>query len=175
MLIVDWDLHHGDGTQSIFAGDESVYQISIHSALDLYMALACGSHYGTSIVGQQLGHCNLPVMSGAYTDEMIEGLHFSGVFYRSNEILPVFYQALEDIPWKPDLILIFSGYDGHANDQGSSIMDWTDESFRQLTRRVLDLARRSNSPVLSVHGGGYTLPVVISAAKAHVEELASYE
>ena len=134
MLIVDWDLHHGDGTQSIFAGDESVYQISIHSALDLYMALACGSQYGTSIVGQQLGHCNLPVMSSAYTDEMIEGLHFSGVFYRSDEILPAFYQALENIPWKPDLILIFSGYDGHMNDQGAGIMDWADESFRLLTR-----------------------------------------
>jgi len=37
ILIVDWDIHHGDGTQSIFANDPSVYCLSIHSCLDLYM------------------------------------------------------------------------------------------------------------------------------------------
>src|SRR5215510_1049873 len=60
VLIVDWDIHHGDGTQSIFANDSTVHCISIHSAADLYMALAAGLRYGTTQTGESLGHQNIP-------------------------------------------------------------------------------------------------------------------
>ena len=174
VLIVDWDLHHADGTQFIFREDSSVYCISIHSALDLYMALACGSQYGTTTYAQQIGHCNIPLMSESFDDSMVKLLNFSGVYYRHQESITSFQRFLDQIPWEPDLILIFSGYDSHIEDQGKGITNWTDDNFKQLTRAVVDLASKSVCPVLSVHGGGYNLPVVVSAAKAHVDVLAAY-
>lgn len=174
VLIADWDIHHGDGTQSIFANDSSVHCISIHSAADLYMALASGLRYGTTQTGKLLGHQNIPIVSKAYDDNFIAQANWGGEFYRAEESLEIFKQSLDNIPWKPDLILIFSGYDAHKDDQGRDIMNWTNEDFVSLTKFVLDLARKVSCPILSMHGGGYTLPVAISAACSHVETLANY-
>jgi acetoin utilization deacetylase AcuC-like enzyme len=69
VLIVDWDIHHGDGTQSIFANDPNVHCISIHSAADLYMALASSLQYGTTSTGETLGHQNIPVLTKAFGDD----------------------------------------------------------------------------------------------------------
>ena len=85
----------------------------------------------------------------------------------------MFEQALKHIPWQPDIVLIFSGYDSHKDDQGLGITNWIDADFVKLTRYVIDLARRTNCPVLSVHGGGYHLPVTVRAAASHVFTLAS--
>lgn len=52
-LIIDWDFHHGDGTQAIFAGDRSVHCISIHSAIDLYMSMMRVTEHGTSEVDER--------------------------------------------------------------------------------------------------------------------------
>jgi acetoin utilization deacetylase AcuC-like enzyme len=106
--------------------------------------------------------------------EAIEQMKLDGEFYRAPQILPAFQAALDSLPWMPDLVLIFSGYDAHRDDGGAGITDWTDDDFRQLTRRVLDLSKRAGCPVLSVHGGGYNLPVTIAAAVSHVEVLAGY-
>ncbi len=174
VLIVDWDIHHGDGTQSIFANDPTVHCISIHSAADLYMALVAGLRYGTTITGESLGHQNIPILGKMYDDNFIAQMNLDGDFYRAEQSLDVFRQSLNKVPWKPDLILILSGYDAHKEDQGRNIMDWTNEDFVSLTKLVLDFARKVGCPVLSQHGGGYTLPVAISAACSHVETLATY-
>lgn len=175
ILIVDWDIHHGDGTQSIFSHDSSVYCISIHSAADLYMAKVSGLKHGTTVVGKEVGHCNIPILHEMYEDELFEQLKLEGRFYRSHESLSIFQEALQQIPWNPDLILIFSGYDSHKNDCGNGVTNWTNLEFRQLTEYVLDLAKRVSCPVLSKHGGGYKLPVTLSATLSHVEVLANYE
>jgi acetoin utilization deacetylase AcuC-like enzyme len=174
VLIVDWDLHHGDGTQAIFANDPSVHCISIHSAADLYMALACGLRYGTTETGEALGHQNIPLLAKSLDDAFLAQVDWGGRFYRAEESLSVFAQALEKVPWRPDLILIFSGYDAHQEDQGRDVTDWTDEDFVSLTQQVLNLAHRADCPVLSVHGGGYNLAVTVSAAGRHVETLVTY-
>jgi acetoin utilization deacetylase AcuC-like enzyme len=173
ILMVDWDIHHGDGTQSIFANDPSVYCISIHSAADLYMALACGLKYGTTTIGQELGHCNIPLLDREFPDDLFERMNLGGRFYRANESLSAFQAALELIPWQPDLILVFSGYDSHKDDCGKGITDWTNQDFQLLTRYVLHVAQKAACPVLSAHGGGYNLPVTISAAASHVQVLAN--
>jgi acetoin utilization deacetylase AcuC-like enzyme len=175
ILIVDWDIHHGDGTQAIFANDPGVYCISIHSAADLYMALACGLRYGTTTAGEEVGHCNIPLLDRSFDDSFAEAMHLTGKFYRAHESLQAFQSALDQMPWAPDLILIFSGYDGHADDCGRGITDWSNEDFKRLTRNVLELAGRAACPVLSVHGGGYKLPVTVAAAVSHVEVLAAYQ
>jgi acetoin utilization deacetylase AcuC-like enzyme len=175
VLIADWDHHHGDGTQSIFANDPSVYCISIHSAADLYMAKVCGLKYGTTTMAEEVGHCNIPVLDQTFDDDFFESMGLGGRFYRAHESLEAFRSALEQIPWNPDLVFIFSGYDAHKEDGGKGITDWTNEDYRLLTQYVLELAQRSSCPVLSVHAGGYRLPVTISAAVSHVEVLASYQ
>ena len=81
---------------------------------------------------------------------------------------------MAEIPWLPDMIMIFAGCDSHKDDCGAGVTDWTNGEFRALTRRVLDVAIRASCPVLSVQGGAYNTPVAISAATAHVEELATY-
>jgi len=175
VLIVDWDIHHGDGTQSIFANDPSVYCISIHSAMDLYMGAVRVLRYGTTTMGEEVGHCNIPLLSQIYGDDFFERVGLGGKFYRAHESLRVFQSALQQIPWTPDLTFIFSGYDSHKDDCGKGITDWDSQEYKLLTRYVLELARNASCPVLSVHGGGYKLSVTISAAVSHVQVLASYQ
>ena len=174
VVIVDWDIHHGDGTQAIFANDPTVYCISIHSAADLYMAKAAGLHAGTTTAGAAVGHCNIPVLSQVFDDGLFEQIGLSGRFYRADEVAAVFERALAELPWQPDLICIFSGYDGHRDDCGRRITEWTEQDFERMTRLVLDRAALARCPVLSVHGGGYKLPVTIASAMHHIEVLASY-
>jgi acetoin utilization deacetylase AcuC-like enzyme len=172
VLIVDWDIHHGDGTQSIFANDASVYCLSIHSLADLYMATQRVMKDGTTTAAEAVGHGNIPLLSEIYTDEMAGELGLSGKWYRAAESLAAFQAALDNVPWTPDLVCLFSGYDSHRDDCGAGVTNWTNDDFRWLTQRVLDQAKRSNCPVLSVHGGGYQLPVTVAAAVEHVHVLA---
>jgi acetoin utilization deacetylase AcuC-like enzyme len=173
VLIVDWDIHHGDGTQAIFAHDPSVCCISLHSAADLYMAAAGDLRVGTTTAAEAVGHCNIPILHRGYDPAQLTELGLEGRLYRAEESLPALREALERLPWAPDLVCIFSGYDGHRDDGGRNITNWTDEDFAALTETVLELAGRAGSPVLSVHGGGYTLDVAVSAAARHVETLAT--
>jgi acetoin utilization deacetylase AcuC-like enzyme len=173
VLVVDWDIHHGDGTQAIFANDPSVYCLSIHSLADLYMATQRVMKDGTTTAAKAVGHCNIPLLSEIYTDEMAGQLGLSGKWYRAAESLAAFQAALDNLPWTPDLLCLFSGYDSHRDDCGVGITNWTNDDFIWLTRRMLELAKRSNCPVLSAHGGGYQLPVTVSAAVEHVRTLAS--
>jgi acetoin utilization deacetylase AcuC-like enzyme len=174
VMIVDWDIHHGDGTQAIFANDSTVYCISIHSAADLYMAKAAGLQAGTTTAAAAVGHCNIPVLSQVFDDNFFEQVGLSGRFYRAQEAAAVFERALAELPWQPDLICIFSGYDGHRDDCGRRITDWAEQDFERMTRLLLDRAALARCPVLSAHGGGYQLPVTIASAMRHIETLASY-
>jgi acetoin utilization deacetylase AcuC-like enzyme len=174
ILIIDWDIHHGDGTQSIFSNDKSVYCISIHSAVDIYMAKASDLKLGTTTVGDAIGHCNIPILIQSFPVEILASEGLTGNFYRGEESLDIFADALSKIPGKPDLILIFSGYDSHKDDCGKNITNWTNSDFQRLTKLVLDFAKKISCPVLSSHGGGYNLSVTLSAAVSHVEVLANY-
>ncbi|MEM7336311.1 MAG: histone deacetylase [Chloroflexota bacterium] len=174
ILIVDWDLHHGDGTQSIFANDKTVYCLSIHSIADLYMTVSKGLRMATTESGQSIGHCNIPILADAFDDDFFEHMNLDGEFYRAKDSVRKFEEAIENVPWLPDYIFIFSGYDAHINDQGRGVMNWDNEDYQFLTRIVLELSKKAGCPVLSVHGGGYTLPVTIDAALSHVEVLAKF-
>jgi acetoin utilization deacetylase AcuC-like enzyme len=174
VLIVDWDLHHGDGTQAIFAHDPTVYCISIHSAGDLYMALAAGIRHGTTTAAAEVGQCNIPILHALYDDGFADHMKLNGKFYRADESLTIFQQAVENLPWQPNLICIFSGYDSHKDDRGKDITNWSNEDYRTLTKMVLNIADQADCPVLSVHGGGYTLDVVVEAATHHIDELAKW-
>lgn len=174
VLILDWDIHHGDGTQAIFSGDTSVYCISVHSAVDLYMAKASRLALGTTTAAVEAGHCNIPVLDQRFGDDVIATLGLSGRFYRADESLAAIAEALDAPPWQPDLICVFSGYDAHRDDCGRHVTGWDTADFGWLTRLVLDRAHKAGCPVLSVHGGGYKLPVTVAAANGHIRSLATY-
>jgi acetoin utilization deacetylase AcuC-like enzyme len=175
ILLVDWDIHHGDGTQEIFANDPSIYCISIHSGLDLYMATQRVLREGTTSAAKAVGHCNIPLVDPRFADEkLIADMGLSSQFYLAHESIKVFQSALEHLPFTPDFIGIFSGYDSHKDDCGKGITEWDYDDFRTLTRCVLDLAQKAGCPVLSVHGGGYNLPVTAASAAAHIETLAMH-
>ena len=78
-------------------------------------------------------------------------------------------------PFKPDLLIIFSGYDSHRDDCGKEITDWVEADFVDLTKMALDATKRWDCPIISVHGGGYNLPVTVSSAQAHIKTLAEYK
>jgi acetoin utilization deacetylase AcuC-like enzyme len=176
VLIVDWDIHHGDGTQQIFDDDPTVHQISIHSAVDLYMLGASNIEQGTTTYAESVGHCNIPVLWDGYDDDFFKEIGLPGKFFRAAQIKQELRAALGRMPFSPDLIFIFSGYDGHKDDCGEGVTHYTNEDFRALTRIVLDYAASRKLPVISVHGGGYASPlsITINAALAHVEELVNY-
>jgi acetoin utilization deacetylase AcuC-like enzyme len=173
VLIIDWDHHHGDGTQAIFAHDPSVYHISIHSLADLYMIKQVGIEPATSSAAAKLGHCNIPLLSKRFDDRFAEQMKIEGRFYRAHESIAALSSALANLPWKPDLICVFSGYDAHRDDCGAGISDWENNDFRRLARLACDCARLADAPLLIVHGGGYTLEVTLGAAQAVLEEVAN--
>jgi acetoin utilization deacetylase AcuC-like enzyme len=172
VLIVDWDIHHGDGTQAIFAHDPKVHQISLHSGMDLYMMKASKLSAGSVEGGRADGHCNIPVVHEVFDDAFARKAGLTSGFYRSHNCLARFEQALNELPFTPQLIFILAGADGHIEDCGKDITNWTCADFKSLTRLVLAAAQRANCPVLSVQGGGYNLPVTVATTVAHVEVLA---
>lgn len=173
VLIVDWDIHHGDGTQAIFADDPSVFQISIHSAADLYMATMRVLPAGTTTAAAAVGHCNIPLLLDRFDAEDWAAFGLGGEFYRGHESIPMLAEALQALPWTPDLICIFAGVDSHRDDCGGGITNWTNDDFQSLTRLVLAAARSASCPVLSVQGGGYKLPITVAALTSHVAALAA--
>ena len=174
ILIIDWDIHHGDGTQSIFANDPTVHCVSIHSLADLYMSKVASMEVGTTSYATQVGHHNIPILHAVFEDDLLDHLTLQTDFYRAAQSIPKFREALQTLPFSPDLILLFAGCDAHRDDCGSEITDWVEDDFRQLTEAVIDLAEQAGCPILSTQGGGYHLPSTIATTAVHVDTLAHY-
>ena len=155
VLIADWDVHHGNGTEEIFYEDGSVLYFSTHQA---------GWYPGTGWeddTGQGEGKgatVNVPLMGGT------EG----------SEILAAFRERLVPAAdaFEPELVLVSAGFDSHAADPLGGLM-LTDEDFAALTELTLEIARtHCGGRLVSVLEGGYSLDVLRSAATAHVRALA---
>ncbi len=154
VLIVDWDVHHGNGTQDIFYDDPSVLFFSTHQS-PWYPWTGSREETGT---GKGRGTTlNRPFPAGAGRKEIV------GAF--QDDLLPVVNR------FKPELVLISAGFDSRRGDPlGRFVL--TDEDFVELTRIVLEIAREhAEGRVVSVLEGGYKLSGLASAAKAHCERL----
>jgi acetoin utilization deacetylase AcuC-like enzyme len=156
VAIVDWDVHHGNGTEHAFYSDPSVLTISIHQ------------------------DNNYPPGSGAITDTG-EG---AGLGYNINVPLPpgsgvgAYVATFERVvapalmAFRPELILIASGLDASAMDPLASMM-MTSEGYRTLTRIVLAVARDvCGGRLVACHEGGYSPAYVPYCGLAIIEELA---
>lgn len=156
VLILDWDVHHGNGTQDIFYEDPAVTYLSIHRfGAGFYPGTGAADETGT---GNGLGYTfNAPVRFGVSRSE-----------YRSK-----FMQALEHAAKqsKPELVLISAGFDAHALDPIGSL-GLEIEDFEWMTRAALEIARvHSNGRLVSCLEGGYNLDVLTNAVQTHLTEL----
>lgn len=148
IAIVDWDVHHGNGTQDIFWDDASVLFCSTHQ-MPLYPGTGAKDEKGThnTIV-------NAPLSPNVGSD------HFREAF--KSRVLP----ALDD--FRPDLIIISAGFDAHHRDPLAQI-NLTGEDFDWATGRVLELAdRHAKNRVVSLLEGGYDLEGLAELAGMHI-------
>lgn len=154
VLIADWDVHHGNGTQDIFYRDGSVLFFSTHQS-PWYPGTGSASEQGEGAGAGKTLNCPLPAGSGR--DEII------GAF--ESILLP----AAED--FKPDLILLSAGFDSRVGDPLGQFR-LTDQDFADLTRLMTGLANRyCGNKLVSVLEGGYHLEGLTLAAEAHVRAL----
>jgi acetoin utilization deacetylase AcuC-like enzyme len=154
VLIVDWDVHHGNGTQYIFENDPSVLYFSIHQ-YPFYPGTGGERETGS---GRGAGYTmNAPLPAGTGDDTYID------IFER--QLKP---RALE---YRPDCVLISAGFDAHYADPLAQ-MQVTEAGYRRLTRVVKEIAAScSQQRLISVLEGGYNLEALGRSVEAHVEEL----
>lgn len=155
IAIIDWDVHHGNGTQDIFYEDGSVLFCSTHQS-PLYPFTG---HAGETGSGKGLG-CTLNLPFPARTGMSTIGAAFT------DRVLP----AIDS--FKPDLILISAGFDSRIDDPLGQFR-LTDEDFVALTKLLLASAKtRCQSRLVSVLEGGYNIQGLASAVTHHVKTLA---
>lgn len=155
VLIVDWDIHHGNGTQEIFYEDPGVFYFSTH--LDgLYPMPSEGlGHASEHGAGEGEGaNLNVPLPGGTGDDDMLR------VF--GEQLVPAGRQ------FQAELAIISAGFDSRAGDPLGAFAI-TDEGFAKLTRVVMSLVPPGH--VVSVLEGGYEPAGLASAAAAHVRAL----
>jgi acetoin utilization deacetylase AcuC-like enzyme len=154
VLIADWDVHHGNGTQDIFYDDGSVFFFSTHQSpwypgTGAREETGAGAGRGTTL--------NCPFPAGSGREEI------GGAF--RERLIP----AMEK--FQPELVMISAGFDSR---EGDPLGQFTlaDEDFAELTRMLMDIAEKhAGGRVVSVLEGGYSLSGLASGIAAHVTTL----
>lgn len=150
VAVIDFDVHHGNGTQAAFEADGSLFYASTHQ-YPLYPGTGAASETGMG----NIVNAPLPPMSG------------SGPFRRAfNEII---LPALDD--FGPKLVIVSAGFDAHRDDPLAQLM--LDESdYTWVTERLVEIARRhAGGRLVSTLEGGYDLQALGASAAAHVQAL----
>lgn len=154
ILILDWDVHHGNGTQHAFSEDPSVFYASLHQ-YPYYPGTGAASENGE---GRGRGATlNCPMAAGA-TDADYE-LAFREV------ILP----AMDK--FTPQMILLSAGFDAHRDDPLAAV-ELSTEFFHWMTARVMECAdKHCGGKILSLLEGGYSLTALPLCISAHLQTL----
>ena len=153
VAIIDFDVHHGNGTQEIFWSDPSVQYASTHQ-MPLFP--------GTGEIGQRGAHdtiVNAPLSAGDGSDVFRDAM--------TTAILP------RIDAFAPDLIIISAGFDAHRLDPIGGLQ-LNVEDFVWITSELMEIARRrANGRIVSLLEGGYDLAALARCASAHVQTLMS--
>ncbi|MGB6945534.1 MAG: histone deacetylase [Bryobacteraceae bacterium] len=154
VLIADWDVHHGNGTQDVFYTDGSVFFFSTHQS-PWYPGTGARSECGEGAGEGMTLNCPFPAGSGR------------------QEILGAFQEQLitaaDEV--KPEFVLISAGFDSRIGDPLGQFL-LTDDDFADLTRVMREIAdKHAGGRLLSVLEGGYNLAGLASAMRSHVEAL----
>jgi acetoin utilization deacetylase AcuC-like enzyme len=152
VAVVDFDVHHGNGTQAVFAEDPDLFYASTHQS-PLYPGTGAASETGVG----NIVNVPLPPLSGSR--------EFRAAMTR--HILP----ALE--AFCPELVLVSAGFDGHAQDPLAQLM-LADEDYAWITEQLLDIAgRHAQGRLVSALEGGYDLAALGRCVAAHLRAMMS--
>ncbi len=160
ILIVDWDVHHGNGTQDIFHEDPEVMFFSIHRyGSGFYPGTGAADETGT---GRGLGYTiNAPIRYG--TSRKDYQSHFAHDLEKAADKM------------KPELVLLSAGFDAHTQDPIGSL-ELETEDFETLTRQVLDVAKtHAQGRLVSCLEGGYNVDALAESMEVHLQELLSHK
>lgn len=150
VAIVDFDVHHGNGTEDIFKDDPTVFYASSHQ-MPLYPGTGSPSFTGVGNI------CNAALPAGSGGKEMQAAY--------ADRILP----ALE--AFRPDFLLVSAGFDADYRDPLAGL-NWHPEDFAWVTERLVDVADRlCEGRLISMLEGGYDRQGLATGAAAHVEML----
>ena len=156
--IIDWDVHHGNGTQHSFEADPTVFFFSIHQ-FPHYPGTGARSECGRdSGLGTTL---NAPVPAGYGNAE------YEQIF--SEVLIP----AMEE--FQPDFLFVSAGFDAHRSDPLGGV-ELTEDGFETLTKLVMDIAaEHCGGRLVSVLEGGYNLDATAASVERHLEVLSRDE
>ncbi|MFI5252399.1 MAG: histone deacetylase [Bacteroidota bacterium] len=154
IAIVDWDVHHGNGTQDIFYSDPTVLYISTHQ-YPYYPGSGSRSERGE---GKGEGFTlNIPMRSGSGEAEYMTAFQ--------QEIIP----AIDN--FHPELLFISAGFDAHRDDPLANI-NLTEESYKKMTKMLMESAdKHCQGKIISVLEGGYNLHSLSKSVEGHVRVL----
>jgi acetoin utilization deacetylase AcuC-like enzyme len=158
VLIVDWDVHHGNGTQEIFWEDGRVGFFSIHR-YPFYPGTGAADEIGA---GAGLGtKLNVPITFGTPRTEYMQQFN-KGLEWLAGKI-------------RPQLVIISAGFDAHRLDPVGSL-GLESEDFGSMTRSVLEVAKaHCGGRVVSALEGGYNPSAVADCVESHVQQLLATE
>ena len=158
ILILDWDVHHGNGTQHLFDADPRVLFVSLHGHPD-FVYPGSGFESERGIDAGEGFTLNIPMMPGAGDAE------YRAAF--ADKVQPAIQQ------YAPQFVLISAGFDAHRLDPLAPI-DLDTESFAWMTRTMTDVAaRHCDGRLVSVLEGGYHLAALAESVSIHIEALLS--
>jgi acetoin utilization deacetylase AcuC-like enzyme len=148
VAILDFDVHHGNGTQDLMWNEARCFFASTHQ-MPLYPGTGSRAERGAH--GQIL---NVPLRQGSGSAAMRAAY--------CTEILPAVAK------WKPNLILLSAGFDAHQDDPLAGL-EWQTDDYAWLTHQICDLAAECcDGRVVSCLEGGYDLPALAASVAAHV-------
>lgn len=153
VLIVDWDVHHGNGTQDIFWDDPAVIYLSLHKKYH-YPGTGWEDETGSAnAVGTKI---NYPIANDShYLEAFRAGLAKAEQF-------------------QPEFILISCGFDAHENDPLGNL-GLTNEMYAEMTQNLFEFAAKFNhQKVFSILEGGYDYDALAKASAAHVQVLLNH-
>ena len=153
IAIVDFDVHHGNGTQDIFYNNKNVLFISTHQ-YPFYPGTGSEKEKGKFD-----NICNIPLPAGTNSEEYLNAFEFA-------------LKRLKE--FKPEFVLISAGFDSHFKDPLAQFNLET-EDFYKITKRILEVSKKySNGKVVSILEGGYDLQALQDDTKRHVDALIEF-
>ena len=155
VMIIDWDVHHGDGTQEIFYEDPSVFFFSTHQ-YPFYPGPS-GAAGNTGAGAGEGFTLNVPLAAGSGDRAVLEAF--------DTQLAEAFRR------FRPQLVIISAGFDAHEADPLGGL-GWSSEVYGELTRKVRTLAReQGHERIVSVLEGGYSKEAMTTGVAAHLEAL----
>ena len=150
VAIIDFDVHHGNGTQDIFYNEKKVLYISSHQ-FPFYPGTGSKDE-----IGKFNNILNIPLKAGTVSEEFFN--NYKKVYDKLNE-------------FRPQFILLSAGFDAHKNDPLANV-DLESRDYYILTKEIMKIAKKiCSNKIVSILEGGYNLSAIQESAKYHVEAL----